>query len=651
MSLFDYPRVNFKGTIQLNPGTANNDDYAQQPGAALLPAGYGPYAGQVLGLIESKTVQARTFGMSDADFIAWVQKAQTFDVAGSPGKTVPVIPAEWNYYGGMDSKMLEATVIGVQTGPGQVYSAVRPDVPSTAVIGSAVDYSGVITDVNSEGSPPATQFFIDSLTVQNGATTFLKGTPSKGACQWLNFYRNVNLTADGGAGGYVYHVLRKGDDGTSIRFPGFDDPRIVGVICRYYLYRRAGGTSDNAAIEALYEQKQTNPAVLEIAGSFAPLFAGETITTGPVGRLLISNVAQIPTPPGTQNNGGGRVALAPTVLQRNGNAIAADCSGTFPDYFHADSGANPKYDFGPVTLAVASDTDSAVIGPIDYADTDAGDRRGWIFDFDISSNAGAQRVLQDPSAAFSLQHAQYGTLLAETNYYFVSNQQGIYAEQHGPGDAFLNQGTSEPATVSVYHRGRELTAADCPPITVWQYRSVPIQSPGNVEAIARNFKPGQPLQVDTSQPGNFLFTFRIGDPAPPATDGFPPANYATFMMPPYITNAPSISLRILPNDEEFSGYYVDPRAREPVGNDRLTFDVVFQKVLRTYYLLYPIMNLVFPLNEKADVAKNASAILSVTDPAQWMSRSFMPRTRDMSASRRTLLQAWCRKVVLTKEIS
>src|SRR6476660_4683590 len=102
MSLFDYPRIHFKGTIQLNPGTANNDDYAQQPGAALLPASYGSYAGQVLGLIESKTVQARTFGMSDADFIAWVQKAQTFDIPDSkPPSTMEIIPAEWNYYGGM----------------------------------------------------------------------------------------------------------------------------------------------------------------------------------------------------------------------------------------------------------------------------------------------------------------------------------------------------------------------------------------------------------------------------------------------------------------------------------------------------------------------------------------------------------------------
>jgi hypothetical protein len=57
------------------------------------------------------------------------------------------------------------------------------------------------------------------------------------------------------------------------------------------------------------------------------------------------------------------------------------------------------------------------------------------------------------------------------------------------------------------------------------------------------------------------------------------------------------------------------------------------------------MNLVFPLNLEAEVAKHAQAILQLTDPKQWMSIDFMPRTRDMSASRRTLLQAWCRKVL------
>ena len=641
MSLFDYPRFNFKGTIQLNPGTANNDDYAQQP-SVVLPASYGAYAGQPLALIDSKNVCAQTYGMSDAAFIAWVQKTQAF-VNSSDKSEVQLIPAEWNYYGAMDSKIIAATVIGVQTGPGQAITQVSPSDTASAVIGSSLSYNGHITDVNSEGSPPATQFFIDSLTLRGSAgQNFLAGRASKGACQWLNFYRNVNRTADAGSGGYVYHVMRKSDSGTVIQLPGFEAPNIVGVICRYYLYLRAGGASSNEDIEKLYQQQSKNPATLDIVGTFAPLYAGERIFTGPVGRLLVWNdKPQIPTP-GRHNNSGpsNLIALAPGVLRQNGSIISADFSGTFPDDFQPKTGTNPKFDFGPVSLIVADAKESAVVGTVDYADGASGDRRGWIFDFDVSANESAKRILLDSDARFSLRHDQYGTILAESDYYFVSNQQAIYAEQHGAGDSFLNQGTAEPATIAVYHRGRELAEAECPPITVWQYRSVPIQTPGNVETNATNFKPGQSLRIDTGQPGNFLLTFSIGTSA-----DFPPQSYNTYMFPPYVTNAPAISLRILPNDEDFSGYYVDPHAKEPVGNDQLTFDVLYEKVLRTYYLLYPVMNQIFALNSEQDVSRNARGILRATDPAGWMSIRYMPRTRDLSASRRTLLQAWCRKAL------
>ena len=266
-----------------------------------------------------------------------------------------------------------------------------------------------------------------------------------------------------------------------------------------------------------------------------------------------------------------------------------------------------------------------------------------MFDFDISSNPDAQKVLSDPDAVFQLVQTWLGSVLDETDYYFVTNQQAIYAEQFGSGTEFLNQGTTEPATVSVYHRGQELSAKTCPPITLWQYRSIPLQAPGNAEPISTSFGPGQPIQVDTSQPGNFLFTFTVNDPNAPPPAGYPPKSYSTFMNPPFITNAPGISLRILPN-EDFRKYYVDPDADEPVGNDLLTFDVVYQKVLRTYYLLYPAMNQIFPLNNEKEVACRAEKILKVTEPALWMSIHYMPRTRDMSASRRELLRAWCRKV-------
>lgn len=643
MSVFQFPRINFKGTIQLNPGTANNDDYA---GAVTLPSEWGPFAGQTLALIDSKLVQPRTYGMSDDAFIAWVQKQQTFDLVGQPCQTRKIIPAEWNYYGGMDMSIIKTQVIGVQTGPGEIYSDPDSSVPLTNLLGADLKFSGGhFTDVNSEGSPPSTQFFIDNVSLVKGDQTFLSGSASKGACQWLNFYRNVNLTADAGAGGYVYHVIRKDLSG-SLNIPGFEDPNIVGVILRYYLFRPLAGTKTNAEIEALYKQKKTNPVTLEIAGSFAPLFAGEQILTTPTGRLMISNQTQIPTPIGSQNNSpNGLIALAPAVLQVNENIVSADFVGTFPDNYQTQpQTSNLKYDFGDVSLVVYSGSNSAVIGPVEYAKTAEGDQQGWIFDFDISANTAAQQVLQDPEAKFKLVHSSQAVVLDETDYYFVSNQQGIYAEQHGTGSLFLNQGSLEPATFSVFHRGKELSADACPAVTVWQYRSIPLQEPGNAVAISTNHKPGQPIVVDTSQPGNFLFTFSVNDKNNPGPANYPPKSYSAFMNPPFITNAPLISLRILPNDEDFSEYYVDPTAEEPVLNDRLTFDVLYEKVLRTYYLLYPVMIPIVQLNSADSVRTNAQAILDTTEASVWMTRSYMPRTRDMSSSRLKLLRAWCNKV-------
>jgi hypothetical protein len=625
MSLFDYPRINFVGTIQLNPGTANNDDYAAN----------FTYKGQPLGLIDSKKVEPRTYGMSDADFIAWVQQVQTVDVVGSPSQTAQTIPAEWNYYGDMDSSPLSVSVAGVQAG--------NATVPSN-LIGATLTFSGVITDVNSEGSPPSTQFFFDNITLAAGGTTFLSGAPSKGACQCLNFYRNVNLTADAGAGGYVYHVIRKGPK-TTINLPGFGAPDVAGVIFRYYLYRPIS-INDNAQIVALYKEGKTNPVTIQMAGTFAPLYDHETIFTGPAGRLMVANTATIPSPPKGKNNaGGGPIALAPGTLHQKNNIISADFIGTFPENYQGNPGLpDPKFDFGPVSLVVSVAGASAVIGPVDYANVAAGNQSGWIFDFDISGNAAAQQILKDSDASFTLESSNpaLGNVLQEAGHYFVSNQQGIYAEQHGSGELFLNQGIEEHATVHVYRRGRELSSADCPPITVWQYRSIPLESPGNAVPIATNFKPGQRMVVDTSQPGNFLFTFSID-----AAEA-PPTGYSTFMNPPYITNYPAISLRILPNCVDFSQYYADPHAVEPVGKDSLTFEVVYRYVLRTYYLLYPSMNQVIPLNSEPAVAKYASAILARTEQSMWMTSGYMPRTRDMSLSRRTLLRAWCRKVLARK---
>jgi len=634
MSLFDYPRINFEGTLQLSPGTANNDDYAANYS---MPPSYGRFAGQPLALIDSKSVEPRTYGMSDADFITWAQQVQTFDIVGQPGHTGQTIPAEWNYYGGMDSQSVTILVTGAQAGPEEAGSG-----PLGRPAGRGTDVLRRHHGRQLRGIAALDTVFFDEVTLSRGGITYLKGAPSKGACQWLNFYRNVNLTADAGAGGYVYHVFRKGP-GTTINIPGFEAPGIAGAIFRYYLYRPIA-ISDNTQIAELYKQTKTNPVTIRMAGTLAPLYEHETVFTTPVGRLMVANQATIPVPQGYQNNSpNGLIALAPGVVQQKGDRILADFVGTFPENYQGNPNLpDPKFDFGPVSLVVAASGSSATIGSVDYTNVAAGNQTGWIFDFDVSTNAEAQEILAHAHAVFSLQSTTLGNILGETDYYFVSNQQGMYTEQFGSGKLFLNQGAEEAATVQVYRRGHELAADQCPPITVWQYRSVPLQSPGNAEIIATNFTPGQPIVVDTSQPGNFLFTFSID-----ATE-MVPTSYSTFMNPPYLTNYPAISLRILPNPVDFSKYYVDPQAKEPMGNDLLTFDVVYQNVLRTYYLLYPAMNQIFPLNSESAVAKVTGAILERTELSLWMTSDYMPRTRDMSHSRRTLLRAWCRKALAAK---
>jgi hypothetical protein len=640
MSLFNYPRINFQGLISFNPGTANNADYAQN-------LNFKHYDGTLepLSLIDPCFVEPNTYGMSDEEFTTWVQhKQQFYDGNGDPAGD-PIFPSEWNYYGPMTmgiSELSKTKIIGVQADASNSYTEKADDIDITSMIGDSLTMSGHITDVNSEGSPPATQFFIDNIKIGDGAqiTGF-----SKGVGQFLNFYRNINLTQDGGAGAYVYYVIPKEKLGSLSSY--FTGDNIAGAICRYYLYRPQLGS----ASQGMYDNQQENPAPLEIVGTFAPWYKGEDITTVPVGRLLTSDIQNIPMPTDRKvlNNGfgfgkkNGEVALAPAILSHEGETVSIDCVATFPDFYNQQNeNDNPKYDFGTVSLMVSDGENTAKVEDIPYQDTQSGNANGWVFNFDITNNEEAKSILSNPNqATFSLQFNN-DPVLNEVDYYFVSNQCAVYGEQSGSPTEFWNEVKNDNITVAVFSRGVELNADNCPPISAWQYKSVPLQDPGKKELITDKLRPGDPISLDVSQPGNFLLTFGINTPS-----DFPPEKYLDFMNPPYITNAPQISIRILPNNVDFSEYYENPDApeNELVGNEKLTFDIVYKKSLRTYDLLYPSMKYKgFDLADCEAVSKKVGPILNATSSEYWMSVHYMPRTRDLSISRRNLLQAWCRKV-------
>lgn len=671
MSVFSFPRINVKGLIMINVGTANNDDYS----GVQFPESWGPYAGDPLRLADSINVQPLTYGLTDDRYIEWIQKPSSFVQPSQPSakaavtkaeavpsdrQEVQFIPAEWNYYGDMGMTMMGVKVLAVR------YSD-QTATDENQIIGATLSFknrpgdtgrsTAMLIDVNPE-SVPCSQIFSDSLTLEKNGEAIFNGKPSKSGTRWINFQRNTNLGGPNGAAGSFQCIVPieeiEGQPIVEILSQGNEGKPLAGLVFRYVIYRNLQkiNTFKYAQAEwfqkivALYKEKGLNPGYSEICGTISPWFEGE-MKSVPAGRALYPTNNTFPIPPGSKGNGS-QFVLAPAMLavDQEAGLISVDFSATFPDnytsvaYDPLQTGDNPKYDFGQVNLLVRSGSGSHDFGPINYQDTAAGDRAGWVFDISIK-NLSSDALQMITEGNFALNSARYGDLLAEADYFIASDQSCIFGDQGEQGstiDEFLNESPiPQPATIRVFQKGQELDAYTCPPLTVWQYDTTPNQQPGMREQIATGFKPGQPLTVDVSDPGNRLFTFTLpGQPDPPEN----PNDLA-------LTTIPQINLRILPNNLDYSQYYIDPNAEQPVGNDKLTFEVIFREVLRNYYLLYPAMNQRVPLNDPEQWADPvmAGTLMQRTQESWWDKSEYMPRTRDLSESRRTLLHAWCLKII------
>ncbi|MDB4947922.1 MAG: hypothetical protein JWM27_571 [Gemmatimonadetes bacterium] len=717
MSVFSFPRFHVKGLLEVNVGTANNDDYSS---SAVFPppAGgldYGSSTGKPVRLYDSVDAQAIHFGWTDKQWMDWAQKPQVF--APPPGKSAfslvskgegdpgvraaaspkgaqgsatatanaapaappRYIPGEWNFYGDMGLTMMGVKVIGVDRGPGG-------PAPADPLLGAELSFNnrpdstgrstGVLVDVNAE-DVPSSQVFADYLTLAQGGKALFSGKPCKAVTRWINFFRNAYLYGPNGAAGTFQCVVPLSDlAGQPIvqQLPPRDGEGrpLAGLVLRYVMYRplQPINVFNHApdpwfkAMTALYAKAANpqvdprsilNPDFLELSGTIAPWYGGE-MQTFPVGRSLVPAKGTVPLPADSagKNNasrGGGPnvFPLAPATawVDRTSGWVSVDCSSAFPDAYKASAtdpynplktGNNPKVAFGAVELQLRAGGRAYTIGTIDPSDTAGGDRRGWIWDFPIASLPQAARDALD-TGDLCITSTRLGDLLMEQEYLVVSDQACIYAEQaYGTHprqvSAFTSDGPPAPATFRLFRRGKELTGPTAPVVTVWEYDTTPNNAPGSrikMGALA----PGAPLKVDVTKPGNRLYTFTVaGQPDPP--QGYGDLN---------LTTAPMINLRILPNPKDYHEFFVDPTADPPVGNARLTWDVVYAEVLRTFYLLYPAMSLRIPLDDPNQWkgAEMARRMFQRIQADWWTHAEYMPRTRDLSASRRRLLQAWCMK--------
>lgn len=653
-----------------------------------------------------------------------VNKAEGSITPPAAANAVYYVPGEWNYYGDMGLTFIDALVRSVVTGPDTVVT----DPATQPVIGAQVSFNnrpddtgrstGMLVDVNAE-DVPSSQVLADSVMIAQKGTALLSGTPRKAVTRNINFQRNFNLGGPNGAGCLFQCVIPLSSLGSSPLVQQFaaeqDGAPLTGVVFHYYMYRplqeintfkypfdptkpdspwfaeiearyrqaahAPGGVPTPGMtpqeVEALFAANGLNPDYVQVVGTFAPAYGGE-VASSPVGRSLVpsgvipapgtrGNVAKPPAPPLFQ--------LAPAIVNVDhaSGIISADFSGTFPDslqgteYDPLDTASNPKWVFGtgPATLYLVYGANRFKVGDVDYRDTDAGDRVGWIFDFriaDMSPEGQAPSVIDNGTLELWAPVKQTdGTvkdvqLLLEQDYLVVSDQAAIFGEQAPtPQTQFISDdGNPGPVRIRVFRKGVELVGNACPDVTVWEYDTTPNQAPGTLTLISSAFKPGDDLSVNTGKNGNRLYTFTVaGQAPPPGFTGirtkapapgdkdslYPPVKYGDLPL----AYASMINLRILPNTD-YSQYYV-PGTNPPVGNERLTFDVVYAQVLRNYYLLYPAMSKRVPLNDPSywEDPEMAMRLFQRTQLSWWGKAEYMPRTRDLSNTRRALLQAWTLK--------
>jgi hypothetical protein len=136
----------------------------------------------------------------------------------------------------------------------------------------------------------------------------------------------------------------------------------------------------------------------------------------------------------------------------------------------------------------------------------------------------------------------------------------------------------------------------------------------------------------------FFFKDGDNDPAIPFSFALPQA-YIDFLAP----------IRVLPIDiqlqQDFINYWNSIYQNKDAAT-ALWEGFLYPRILQTFYYLYPIMNKFMPLNSQARVEGAIDQlIVLISKPYQEESTLSMPITRDMSQSRRAVLELWAKKLV------
>ena len=632
MSGLTLPRIIFSGTTSWNPNTVNNS-----------PGNY-----------DENTIEPTLGDKTFAEYAAWLiqMNRSGSDVNGS-----------WNVYGDFGVAFAPVTVTGVQPAA----SGQDP------LIGKPVQISSQgaprMVDIDPY-SPFTTQVVFQTLSLGDATV----GVSGPAACRigshWPDFTRNLNETNQLIIAGSMGVVWQAALPKQSLTWNGVEqspalkalkeaveaDPANQGLIFLFASYRtlyyqtvtwNGQRITGPQQLAAAYQGgfKEGNPAVSETLGRVGVWGPGE-LASAPTGDRLLSPVNQVTTasvPLAKNVRPEGRIGevaeaaqqmqvlLGPAQarLDRARSVVVLDFLATFPE---ADASLT-KAVLGSFVLQVigADGTTTSIGEPITFAEYDrqAYESGGGIVEVSFADNPGLadviaggtlQLVTADAAATVALQQV---ALVSETD------QRGLW----------LDEGTTGTIQVRTYENGTTPPSEQVQ-LLVAPYDSnldlIEDQSQAIFEIVADIGDNGQPLPLSPVLPvgpdGTASFTVR------PLQAGigyyfFFPFTGTEQPVPP--SSIPSIApdqyfavLRALPFDNELN---------ESTPDSDLTWQFIYDKVLSTWDVVYPLMSTIIPLSSQQAVDQAAGAIAFRLDLDPFTASQYMPIARDMSAGKKKLL--------------
>jgi hypothetical protein len=698
MSVLSFPRIYFKGMMEWDPCTFNNNDWQKfQTYDGVNAALNWPF-------LETEGITQQNFPTT---FRPWAIKLQP-DAKDSPGGAR--VPAEWNMFGTHGVLFnqygdFKTTITGGALGYDQPVIQDGLIGQPIAISGDGGNGPGRLVDTN-PASFWSSQVYFGQMTFGSATTSIVGPRAFRMHSRWLNLNRiytsDQSLTQPAASVACCFQTCIPYDQVTwpaagasnlaaKLQTAASQSPGI-GIMARFTayvnLYFQNGFFNDIPQRPTNYEELAdflakawaawnnggdtsqffSNPCYSHVIGTLGVWNAGE-VASVPVGRYLPASgqVAAIDTSQAeSQARMLGHTAIAQPLQVTLGPVVAGvdydaellslDLGSTMPE--NGTPGERPsdltKSNFGTLDLGVVTENGFTSLYEIDYPQYARApyEASAGIIDIPFSktkagSNAGS--LLQSGPLAIQVMGQP---ALAELQYSAQTDSRGIYVDQGGGAEfviATYDYGAPSADTnvlIAQYDANLALIpATDGAPLIAF--------TNGDVQQVTSQGVTTTVTVVTSEADG--VATASIGWVAPGfAVLAFFPYSGSTLPLPPTallgpgstingsITYAYYTTVRALPADNSVPQQFVDVwNTTPPPDNQAAAWDFIYRNILYVYDMLFNVMLEHVNLGSQSQFASSINGIwsaISVESAAE--STYYMPITRDLSAGKRLALQLY-----------